>query len=173
MDCVREYLVPDYYPEFSCKMGACRTACCEGWPISFSLSDYFRLLGVECSAELRRKLDCSMHLSDHPTPEAYAQISALLEGDRIAQPMKYISNGLLAVILALLGNYLFARLLSRPSKPSERELLEGTSHMYRFTDPKVRFLYETRRYDPPSSSGRSGRSGGGGGRSGGGGGHRF
>ena len=75
-----EYLVPDYYPEFSCKMGTCRSACCEGWPVSFSMTDYFTLLGVECSAELRRKLDIGMRLADYPTPEAYAQISKRYDG---------------------------------------------------------------------------------------------
>ena len=51
------YLVPDYYPAFSCKMGACRSACCVGWPITFSLEDYFRLTGSECSPELRQRSD--------------------------------------------------------------------------------------------------------------------
>ena len=41
------YLAPDYVPGFACKMGACRAACCEGWPISFSMTDYFRLIGVD------------------------------------------------------------------------------------------------------------------------------
>ena len=68
------YLVPDYYPAFSCKMGACRRPCCEGWPISVSMKDYFHLMGVECSPELRRRLDGGLHLSLHPTPDAYAQI---------------------------------------------------------------------------------------------------
>lgn len=75
-----EYLVPDYYPSFSCKMGACRSTCCEGWPISFTMLDYFKLLSVECSDELRRKLDVSMHLSPAPTPESYAQISPRYDG---------------------------------------------------------------------------------------------
>ena len=77
---VSEYLVPDYFPYFSCKMGACRHACCEGWPISFSMTDYFKLLSVDCSPELRRKLDCAMHLAPHPTPEGYAQISPRWDG---------------------------------------------------------------------------------------------
>ena len=68
------YLVPDYYPAFSCKMGDCRRPCCEGWPISVSMKDYFHLMGVECSPELRRRLDGGLHLSLHPTPDAYAQI---------------------------------------------------------------------------------------------------
>ena len=80
MSNIREYLMPDYYPDFHCKMGTCRAACCEGWPISFSLTDYFKLLSVECSPDLRRKLDCAMHLSDHPSPEVYAQISPRYDG---------------------------------------------------------------------------------------------
>ena len=74
------YLVPDYFPAFSCKMGACRRPCCEGWPISVTMKDYFTLLGVECSPELRRKLDGGLHLSLHPTEDAYAQILPRYDG---------------------------------------------------------------------------------------------
>ena len=74
------YLSPDYLPSFHCKMGSCRRACCEGWPISFSMTDYFRLIGVDCSPELRRRIDCSMHLRPHPTQDAYAQIVPRWDG---------------------------------------------------------------------------------------------
>ena len=74
------YLVPDYYPAFACKMGACRRPCCEGWPISVSMKDYFRLLGTDCSPELRRRLDGGLHLSLHPTEDAYAQILPRYDG---------------------------------------------------------------------------------------------
>ncbi len=80
MNDTHEYLVPDYYLTFRCKMGDCRHACCEGWPISVTMTDYFRLLGVDCSAELRRRLDGSLHLVQHPTQEAYAQISPRYDG---------------------------------------------------------------------------------------------
>jgi len=76
-----EYLVPDYYPEFSCKMGACRSACCVGWPVSITMDDYFRLLGLECSPELRRKLDVGLHISENPHPEDYAKITPRYDGD--------------------------------------------------------------------------------------------
>ena len=46
----REYLIPDYFSDFKCKMGACRAACCEGWAVSVSMTDYFKLLGLETSA---------------------------------------------------------------------------------------------------------------------------
>ena len=74
------YLVPDYYPAFSCKMGACRRPCCEGWPISVSMKDYFRLMGIDASPELRRRLDSGLHLSLRPTEDAYAQILPRYDG---------------------------------------------------------------------------------------------
>ena len=74
------YLVPDYYPAFSCKMGACRHPCCEGWPISVSMKDYFHLMGADLSPELRRRLDSGLHLSLHPTEDAYAQILPRYDG---------------------------------------------------------------------------------------------
>ncbi len=77
---MNDYLYPDYFPAFRCKMGACRRPCCEGWPISVSMKDYFTLLGVDCSPELRRKLDTCLHLLPHPTQEAYAQISPRYDG---------------------------------------------------------------------------------------------
>ena len=73
-------LVPDYYPSFACKAGACRTPCCEGWPVTMSMGDYFRLLGVECSPALRRKLDVALRMADRPCPEEYACISPRFDG---------------------------------------------------------------------------------------------
>ena len=74
------YLVPDYFPAFSCKMGACRRPCCEGWPISVSMKDYFHLMGADCSPDLRRRLDSGLPLSLHPTSDAYAQILPRYDG---------------------------------------------------------------------------------------------
>lgn len=74
-------LAPDYYPEFCCKMGKCRHTCCFGWPISVSMQDYFRLLGLECKESLRRKLDVSLHLFEHPTEERYAQLCPGYDGN--------------------------------------------------------------------------------------------
>lgn len=51
-----DYLIPDYYPDFACKMGACRAACCEGWPISFSLEAHFAA-GMETMEALMAQLD--------------------------------------------------------------------------------------------------------------------
>lgn len=74
------FLMPDYYPQFACKMGACRSACCVGWPISVSLDDYFRLLSLDCSPEMKARVDISLHIAEHPTPEGYAHILPRYDG---------------------------------------------------------------------------------------------
>ena len=63
----RSYWVPDYYPEFVCKCGQCRSTCCEGWDVSLSMEEYFRLVGMECSPELRGKMDGAFHIVENPT----------------------------------------------------------------------------------------------------------
>ena len=75
------YLMPDYFPEFRCKIAGCRHACCEGWPVSLSMENYYRLLGLDCRPELRVRLDCGMQLADHPTKERYAQFSPRWDGN--------------------------------------------------------------------------------------------
>lgn len=76
----RDFLVPDDYADFHCKCGKCRHTCCDGWAVTFPREDYFRLLSVPCSPELRRKLDTSLHLADDPTPERYAELLPNWEG---------------------------------------------------------------------------------------------
>ncbi len=77
----RKYLVPDYFPRFQCKMGECRNACCQGWPVSINMEKYFELLGADCPYELRQKLDCAMHLQDRPSPESYAFLKHRYDGN--------------------------------------------------------------------------------------------
>lgn len=74
MDAKKTFLMPDYYTAFVCKTGRCRRSCCEGWPVTFSLEDYFRLAGEECSTELRDKIDRGVQICLEPTPDAYARI---------------------------------------------------------------------------------------------------
>ncbi|MBQ0001751.1 MAG: TPM domain-containing protein [Clostridiales bacterium] len=106
--------------------------------------------------------------------EAFQQINTLLAGKCIAQPMKYISNALLAVILALLINYIWARIASGSSAASDREWLEKLDVHFNLHNLKIRHTGTTKRYNPPSkSSGGSSGGGGGGGHSSGGGSHSF
>ena len=81
MNTTHNFLIPDYLTSFACKMGACRTPCCVGWPVRISLDDYFHLTSRECSDELHRRMDIGIKVSLHPTPEEYAQITPRYDGD--------------------------------------------------------------------------------------------
>lgn len=75
------FLMPDYYPDFLCKMGNCRSACCEGWPVSVTMENYFLLIGTDCSPDLRRRLDCALRPARYPNRERYAVISPRWDGN--------------------------------------------------------------------------------------------
>ena len=109
--------------------------------------------------------------------EVFKEISTLLGGGRIAQPMKYICNALLAVLIALLINFIVIYASSRISR--RQNIIEGAMANVSFAKPAVKHTGQTRKYSPRSDNdhGSSGHSGGGhsgGGHSGGGGGgHKF
>ncbi len=108
---------------------------------------------------------------------AFEQIFALLEGAGVAQPMKYISNFLLAMILALLINFGVTNYFTKARKTKDNEILKKVEKRFKCTKPRATFTHQTKTYDPVSSgSGGGGSRGGGGssgGSSGGGGGHSF
>lgn len=81
MKVTHEFLMPEYYTHFSCKMGDCRSACCVGWPISVSMQNYFRLLGIDCPKHLRDRLDVGLRMVDNPTTDRYAQFSPRYDGN--------------------------------------------------------------------------------------------
>jgi len=70
-----KYLVPEYYKDFKCKRGECRHSCCDGWPIRISTKEYYHLIGIKCSNELRVRLDCALKICLEPSNEGYKQIS--------------------------------------------------------------------------------------------------
>lgn len=111
--------------------------------------------------------------------EAVDEMRSVLDGARIAKPMKYLSNAALAILLGLLLNYLFVRTLSSPGKASEGELIAAMYSQFRFNNPGAVHTTTTKEYSPreSSSSGGGGGSrsfgGGGGGHSSGGGSHGF
>jgi len=70
-----KYIVPEYYKDFKCKTGECRHCCCVGWPIRISTNEYYHLLGIKCSDDLRIRLDCALKICLEPNNESYKQIS--------------------------------------------------------------------------------------------------
>ena len=98
---------------------------------------------------------------------AFGQMYALLNGQKIARPMKLITSLLLGLILAVMTNFIIVRAANTARVPSKDEMLKGLYCQCRLNNPQMVLTNTTKVYDPPSSSG------GGGGRGGGGGGHHF
>ena len=109
--------------------------------------------------------------------KAFSQIYTLLDGGKIAQPMRYISAALLSLILGLLINYLILRAVSEPKKATAGEIIDAANVDFRLRNPAAALVNTSKVYSPVRTSGGGGGSrGGGGGFSGGGGsggGHRF
>ena len=71
---------PDYYNNFFCKQDTCRSSCCHGWKVTISRNDYFKLIGLTCSPQLRSSLDTSLYLNHDASPEYYAEIARKWDG---------------------------------------------------------------------------------------------
>ena len=113
--------------------------------------------------------------------EVFSQAMILLEGGRIAQPMKYISNALIALVIALLANFaLMSGERRRPAPAEDAAAAMTTVAGITILSRKLVRKRKTAHVEYSGSSGSSGGGGGGGGSSsggggpsGGGGGHRF
>lgn len=108
--------------------------------------------------------------------EAYKEMYDLLEGKKIMEPMRYITNALISITLGFFGTFLFMLNKTRIPKVSAKQLLSYSKKDFKMGDIEATKIGTSKRYNPPSSSGGgSGSSGGsgGGGSSGGGGGHSF
>ena len=125
---------------------------------------------------------------------AFDQVFQVLEGHRIAQPMKYTCAALLAILVAFIFNFGIINRASKLKSATNKELLDSALKTVTLSDTSAQFVKETKRYSPIVTSSSSGgssyrssggsrssgsyRSGGshhssGGHHSGGGGGHRF
>lgn len=115
---------------------------------------------------------------------AFKQIYALLNGYKIAEPMRYASDGFIAIILAAFINFFIVMYKSKIKKSSEKEILKGCKVKFDIKNIHPHQIGTRKVYSPRSESGGSGGfsggggggfggGGGGGGSSGGGGGHGF
>lgn len=95
--------------------------------------------------------------------QAYAQILTVLEGGKIAEPMKYISNAVLAVMISLFINFAIFKLATNNSKASNNEQIKECERSFEHTTPVATKTGSHREYSPVSDSSSSGGSSGGGG----------
>ncbi len=104
--------------------------------------------------------------------EVFAQELTLLEGGKIARPMKHITNLLISLAIGIMVNFIILSFDRSPEPLDPKDAAEGIGFAMIATNATNNLLTTTRRYSPPSDS-SSGSSSSGGGSSGGGGGHGF
>lgn len=119
--------------------------------------------------------------------ETFLQMNKLLNGEKIAESMKYICNAILSIMVSLFLSYAFFMIHSGNKKASYSEVVKECETSLDYSPINVIKTGTHRVYNPPSDSGGSygggsysggGRravivAGGGGGFSGSGGSHRF
>lgn len=79
---------------------------------------------------------------------AFNQVYARLEQARKARPVKYVCNAMLALILAMLINFVLVDKLSRMQKTSDQELLENAAGYCRHGEVMIEYLTRTETYSP-------------------------
>ena len=107
--------------------------------------------------------------------EAFSEIKTLLDGGKILEPMRHISNALISLALSAFITFFIALFTTRIKKAKNSEILKNCHIAFQTGDVSVTKTGTHRVYSPQSdsSSGGSSGGGGGGGSSGGGGGHSF
>ena len=95
--------------------------------------------------------------------KAYEQILTVLEGGKIAEPMKYISNAVLAVMVSLFINFAIFKLATNNAKATGNEQIKECERFFEHTTPIVNKVGTRRVYSPVSDSSSGGGSSGGGG----------
>ncbi len=105
--------------------------------------------------------------------KAYEQELSLMEGGRIAQPMRFITNILTALVLGLLINFIYVWIKKGKTSLSDEERITAAAGAAAAMAMTTTLMHERKTRHVSSSSGGGGgsfRSSGGGGFSGGGGG---
>ena len=105
---------------------------------------------------------------------SFKQILTILDGGKIAEPMRYTSNIFIALTLAFFFCFLYILSKSKMAKASDRSIIDNCDIDFKIGETSVIKTGQHSVYSPQSSSGGgSSGGGGGGGSSGGGGGHSF
>jgi len=107
--------------------------------------------------------------------EAFSEIKTLLDGGKILEPMRYISNVVISLTVSAFISFFIALSKTKMKKAKNSEILKNCHIAFQTGDVSVTKTGSHRVYSPvsDSSSGGSSGGGGGGGSSGGGGGHSF
>ena len=96
--------------------------------------------------------------------KAYSQINSVFKGEKIAEPMKYISNALIAMMIALFMNFSIFTIATKTRRTGEKKLIQETERFFEHTMPEVEKSGSHREYSPQSDGGRRRSAVAGGGR---------
>ncbi len=114
--------------------------------------------------------------------EVYSEVLTLLEGGKILEPMRHISNFVISLVLSAFITFFIAFEVTKMKKPKAKEILKNCTTSFDAEVTNTVVTGEHKVYSPRSdsdgfsgggSSGGGGGGGGGGGSSGSGGGHSF
>ncbi len=70
-----KWFVPSYYPDFRCKADRCRSTCCSNWQIPVSHKEYNRLVTMERTEDLDRRIQSAFVVPKNASEERYRLIS--------------------------------------------------------------------------------------------------
>lgn len=98
---------------------------------------------------------------------AFSQIYTVLNGGKIAEPMRYTSNIFIALTLALFFGFLFVMVKSKIKKASYQEIIKNCDIEFEVGETSAVKTGQHSVYSPQSSSSGGSSSGGGGGGGGG------
>ena len=96
--------------------------------------------------------------------ETFLQMNKLLNGEKIAESMKYYCNAILSIMISLFLSYGFFMLISNNRRASGQELINECEVFFKHSPIQVEKAGSHREYSPVSDSSSSGGSSGGGGR---------
>lgn len=111
--------------------------------------------------------------------KAFEQINTLLDGGKILEPMRYISNILISFVTAFLLSFIIVLFTTKIKRATNKEILSKCNITFNIGNISTIKTGQHKVYSPVSDSssfggsGGSSSGGGGGGSSGGGGGHSF
>ena len=88
--------------------------------------------------------------------KVFTQIETLMQGKRIAEPMRYLCSALLAIVAALFLNLFFALWSSRSHKADRRQVMTGLYAQMQINNPRTQFIRQSRTYSPVSSGSSGG-----------------
>lgn len=103
---------------------------------------------------------------------AYSQMLDLLEGRKISEKMRYISDIIIAIIFSFLISFIYVSGKTKISEATYKDIIKNCDVEFEVNNIVGKKTGTHRVYSPQSDS-SSGGGGGGGGSSGGGGGHSF